>query len=72
MSLARLCKFVRGPGKGELTPLFVFFQGEDKAPGCGDSAAEDSATPWFWKAVSTQGGLQGAARTDTHQLLKPF
>lgn len=47
----------------------MLFQGEDKAPGRGDSAAEDTAAPWLWKALSTQGGLQGNASTDTRQLL---
>lgn len=35
------------------------FQGEDKAPGCGDSAAENPASPRLWEALSAQGGLQG-------------
>lgn len=52
--------------------LCVLFQGEDKAPGRGDSAAEDTAAPRLWKALSTPGGLQGAARADAQQLLRHF
>ena len=42
-------------------------QGEDKTPWCGHSAPENSASPWFWKALSAQGGVQGKSEhTDTY------
>lgn len=37
----------------------LFFQGKDKAFGCGDSSKENSTASRLWKALSTQGGLQG-------------
>lgn len=46
------------------------FQGKDKAPGRGDSAAENPASPRLWKALSTQGRLQGKHKR-THGLQIP-
>lgn len=39
--------------------IYSFFQGKDKAFGCGDSSKENTTTSWLWKTLSTQGGLQG-------------